>query len=216
MRGYVLCKLNTMPTGYTAGILDGTIKDFPQFAKLCMRAFGATIMMRDEPLDKPWEPRAPSDYHLKAIEKANAELDKIKASSDEYILAIVRADLLKRKEYHEKAIVQCQENHKRLDDILIKAEAFSPPTPEHEGIKEFMVKQLKETIAFDAKDDFHVESLEKINAKLRSLNARTERAELISKANKDLSYHTLEYEKELKRCEESNTWVEQMVSAVDA
>lgn len=97
-----------MPTGYTAGILDGTINDFPQFAKLWMRAFGATVMMRDEPLDKEWEPRTPSDYHLKAIEKANAELDKAKSYSDEDILAMVRADLLKSKEYHEKGIIDCQ------------------------------------------------------------------------------------------------------------
>jgi len=204
-----------MPTGYTAGILDGKIKDFPQFAKLCMRAFGATIHLRDESLDSEYEPRVPSDYHLKAIEKANAALEKAKSSSDEDILAIVRADLLKSKEYHEKKIIECQENHKRLDDILIQAEAFSPPTPEHEGIKGFMINQLKETIRFDAKDEYHVENLENINAKLNSLNARTERAEMIAQATKDLSYHTLKHEEELKRCEESNAWVEHFISAIE-
>lgn len=97
---------------------------------------------------------------------------------------------------------------------MIHAEAFTPPTSEHEGIKEFMVKQLKETISFNASDTYHVENLEKISLKLKSLSARTERAEIIAKANKDLAYHTLEHEKELKRCEESNKWVEQFIEAV--
>ena len=39
-----------MPTGYTAGILEGKIKTFPEFAKICMRAFGAAIHMRDNGL----------------------------------------------------------------------------------------------------------------------------------------------------------------------
>jgi len=203
-----------MPTGYTAGILDGTIKEFPDFAKLCMRAFGATVMMRDEPLYKEWVPRVPSDYHLKAIEKANSDLEKAKSSSDEDILATVRVDLLKSKYYHEKSIIDCSEKHKRLDNILIKAESFIPPTPEHEGIKEFMIKQLKDTISFDASDSYHVENLERIIYKLNSLSARNERAELISIANKKLSYHTLEYEKELQRCEESNKWVNEFISAI--
>ena len=204
-----------MPTGYTAGILDGTIKDFPQFAKLCMRAFGATVMMRDEPLSKEWEPRVPSDYHLKAIEKANNDLVKAKSLSDEDILALVRAELLKSKEYHEKGILECAENHKRLDDILIQAEAFTPPTEEHEGIKDFMIKQIKETISFDASDKYHVENLERINKKLQSISAIEERAELIAQANKDLEYHTREQERELKRCEDSNKWVEQLLNAVN-
>lgn len=52
-----------MPTGYTAGILDGEINTFEEFAKTCMRAFGATIHMRDEPLSKTYEPEKTSDYH---------------------------------------------------------------------------------------------------------------------------------------------------------
>lgn len=41
-----------MPTGYTAGILDNKITTFSEFALLCSRAFGATIHMREDDLDK--------------------------------------------------------------------------------------------------------------------------------------------------------------------
>jgi len=46
-----------MPTGYTQGILDGTTKDFKEFAKHCMKAFGACVHMRDDDMKKEYEER---------------------------------------------------------------------------------------------------------------------------------------------------------------
>ena len=45
-----------MPTGYTAGIIDGKTETFQEFAKQCMRNFGACIHMRDENMGKEYEP----------------------------------------------------------------------------------------------------------------------------------------------------------------
>ena len=70
-----------MPTGYTAGILDGTTKDFKQFAKHCSRAF--IVHLRDEPIDSEYKKREVSDYHIKEIEKAKAELKQADSLSDE-------------------------------------------------------------------------------------------------------------------------------------
>ena len=39
-----------MPTGYTSGVATGEIKDFKTYALQCARAFGACIMLRDEPM----------------------------------------------------------------------------------------------------------------------------------------------------------------------
>lgn len=46
-----------MPTGYTAGIIDGKIKDFKEFAKLCSRAF--IVHLRDEPINSEYKKREP-------------------------------------------------------------------------------------------------------------------------------------------------------------
>ena len=63
-----------MPTGYTAAIKDGI--DFKTYAMNCARAFGACVMLRDEPGGGDRIPDAfePSDYHLKAAEKTRGEL----------------------------------------------------------------------------------------------------------------------------------------------
>jgi hypothetical protein len=50
-----------MPTGYTEPILKGEIDNFKNFAKICMRNFGATMHMRDKSYDKEYEERNPSD-----------------------------------------------------------------------------------------------------------------------------------------------------------
>ena len=42
-----------MPTGYTADIQDGKITTLREYALSCARAFGALIMMRDDPHDAP-------------------------------------------------------------------------------------------------------------------------------------------------------------------
>lgn len=72
-----------MPTGYTADIKDGI--DFKTYAMNCARAFGACVMLRDEPGGGERIPDAfePSDlfvrYHLKAVEKARVELAALDA-----------------------------------------------------------------------------------------------------------------------------------------
>jgi hypothetical protein len=75
-----------MPTGYTAGIIDGEITTFEQFATQCSRAFGATIHMRDNPLDSPYEPRTPSQYYVNSLQSQREKLEETKTMTDEAIV----------------------------------------------------------------------------------------------------------------------------------
>lgn len=40
-----------MPTGYTADVQSGKVTDFAEYAMNCARAFGALVLMRDDPSD---------------------------------------------------------------------------------------------------------------------------------------------------------------------
>jgi hypothetical protein len=66
-----------MPTGYTAAIKDGI--SFQQFAMACARAFGALVMMRDEPSSAPIPDFQPSNFHVEHLELARAELARLQA-----------------------------------------------------------------------------------------------------------------------------------------
>jgi hypothetical protein len=203
-----------MPTGYTAGILDGKITTFPQFAKQCMRAFGATIHMRDDDMDVEYTPRTPSDYHTKEIEKAKQLLKDAEALPDETIVANKKAQLEESKKYHIESIEKAKIGAKSMNDILKDVRKWQPPTTEHNGLKDFMIDQIVKTIDFDCKTDYHDENLAKIELELLSLNATEIRKEMKAKAKKDFEYHTKEYNADVQRCEQSNQWVTDLIDSL--
>lgn len=203
-----------MPTGYTAGILDGKITTFPQFAKQCMRAFGATIHMRDDDMDADFQERTPSDYHANEIAKAKQSLNDAEVLSDEVIIANRTSELEESKQYHINSIEKAKIDTKNMNAILKEVNAWQPPTSEHTEIKGFMVDQIVKTIDFDCKTEYHDKGLKKVELELRTLNANGIRKEMIIKANKDLKYHTEEYNKEVERCEKSNKWVSELIHSL--
>ncbi|WP_428743197.1 hypothetical protein [Tenacibaculum sp.] len=203
-----------MPTGYTAGIIDGTTETFQDFAKQCMRAFGATIHMRDESMDKEYEPRIPSDYHTKALKTANEKLRQAETLTDSEIIENRKAHIVKNKAYYLKRIEETKKAKERLDLFLEKAKAFNPPTKDHEGIAKFMIEQIETTIDHDGSTKYYDDELAKIDAQLSDINADKIRTEMIADAKRDIEYHTKEHNAELKRCEDSNKWVNDLLSVL--
>lgn len=203
-----------MPTGYTAGILDGKITTFPQFAKQCMRAFGATIHMRDEDMEAEITPRTPRDYYSKEIEKAKQLLKVAETLSDDEIIANRKTKLETSKEYHLKAIVKAKVDTKNINDILKDVRKWQPPTSDHAGIKDFMIDQIEKTIDFDCKTKSHYEGLAKIELELLTFNASEIRKDMIAKAKKDFEYNTKNYNEDVERCDKSNQWVSDFVGSL--
>lgn len=203
-----------MPTGYTAGILNGEITTFPQFAKQCMRNFGAMIHLRDEPLNKEYEPRIPSDYYNNNINLAKANLEKYNILSDCEIIEMVKLELEESKTYHLTAIETNKHNLKILEDMLKEVNLFVPPTETHVNFKTFMASQLTCTIDFDCNGRYHIDELISIERKLSNLDAKNLRIELIEKTNNELIYVQKNYAEELKRCEDSNEWALQILGCL--
>lgn len=203
-----------MPTGYTAGIISGETKTFQDFAKQCMRAFGATIHMRDENMDKEYEPRTPSDYHTKELEKLKKRLEIVNTYSDDNLIELKKTELEKDLEYHNKRIHEIKESKLKLETFLESSVKYNAPTPEHQGIKDFMIDQIKKTIDFDCSTKYHDEKVFKISTQLSDLNANVIRFEMIKNIQKDIDYHVKEQNAEVKRCAEYNQWVEAFLSSL--
>jgi hypothetical protein len=203
-----------MPTGYTAGIIDGTTETFQDFAKQCMRAFGATIHMRDESMNKEYVPRTPSDYHIKALKTANEKLNQAEKLTDSEIIASRKKQIKESRTYHTERIKEIKKARVKLDEFLIKARDFKPPTKDHEGIAKFMIEQIVTTIDHDGDTKYHDDELSKIDSQLENINAADIRKDMIADANWDIEYHTKEHNAELKRCEDSNKWVTELLAAL--
>jgi len=204
-----------MPTGYTYGIIDGTTKTFQDFAKQCMRNFGACMHMRDEDSDKPYEPRTPSDYHTKELQSAKEKLEQAEKMTDGELIDMRKKELKESKKYYLEGIKKTKDARKKLDDFLLKAKAFEAPTEDHKGIKDFMIQQLEVTIDYDGSSKHQDESLSEVETELNNIDANDIRFTLMEEAHKDIAYHLKEHKEELKRCADSNKWIEDFVASLN-
>lgn len=202
-----------MPTGYTAGILDGTTKDFNEFAKLCSRAY--IVHLRDEPMNSEYKPREPGDYHLKMIDKTNDELKQAEILTDEEIIIQEKNRLLEIKKHHLESKEKDELNQVKMNQFLEKAKAYKPPTETHVGIANFMIEQLEKTIDFDCNSTYHIDELKTIDSKIENVNAPNIRSEMRIKATKDIAYNTKAHEEESKRCREHNKWYEDFINSLN-
>lgn len=190
-----------MPTGYTAGVRDGTVTDFSVFALQCARAFGALVLLRDESMDAPI-PKAfePCGYHADAERMARLECERLKGMSAEDISVEHRAAM-------DQAIVRSQErDHRdslvvdRYQTMLAKVRAWTPPTPEHDGLKKFMIEQLEKSIEWDGPmEPRYGEEIETDTEKWHTQRLR--------QATKDIGRHKVEYAREVERTNQRNAWV---------
>ena len=203
-----------MLTGYTAGILDGKITTFPQFAKLCMRSFGATIHMHDESLDKEYYPREVSTYHKEKIERIEKEIELLEKVSDKQLIKDGKKRLKEEKENILKQIKIEEKQREKLEKMLNKAKSFIPPTEAHRSFKDFMINQLKQTIDLDCDTKYLKKKLNKIELQEKSIHPIILRKDKIKNLNEDLQYYIQEYKKEWLRVEESNKWVTDLLTAL--
>jgi hypothetical protein len=135
-----------MPTGYTAPVEAGEITDFPTFALLCARAFGALVLLRDEPL-KPGtipqtlKPEAPFYAEkLAQLDAALAELDALTSEQVEQLAITSHADEMAR---HLEREVDRKRRLARNEAMKAEVEKWTPPTKDHSELWAFMLKQLR-------------------------------------------------------------------------
>jgi hypothetical protein len=188
-----------MATGYTHIIGEGV--SFRKFALTCARAFGATIDMRDDPLDAPIpDTFTPSNYHLEALEKAKAELTEVIALTDEQIAELAIADYNAEVKALADSRAERDALRAKYDAMLDQVKAWEVPTEEHQGLKDFMISQITESIEHDCNGSYfdrtatllsNVEWLEKRSTAIRW----------------SLKYHTESHAKEIASTTSRSKWV---------
>lgn len=197
-----------MPTGYTAGVADGTIKTFREFALTCARAFGACVMLKDEPLSSEIPEFEPCDYHSKELQKDERELAKILAASDEELRGIHDQEMQEKVRRAEKGLADNTEQLCRYSAMLQEAQRYLPPTPDHSALAQFMVSQLKESLSFDDSSDYWKREMQTIpfdewkQTKLTKLKSGIER-------------HKDEYKKDVERTNQRNKWVRDLKRSLE-
>ena len=195
-----------MPTGYTAGIEDGKITSGKEFLMLCARAFGICMDMRDEPLSVPVPQEFfPSHYHEREIEKTREDISKLLAMTPDEITAKINDEYEARK----KGCAKLEENRisiiYRYAEVLQEVIKWNPPTPEHQGLKDFAIKQINMCIG-----DFNPPTEYERTTDNPPENPEQWLADRLESEYKSLAYHEKQWEEELARTASRNEWLRQL------
>lgn len=189
-----------MPTGYTAKLYEGEEQTFPEFVLSCAHAFGALVTMRDQAVDSPIPDEfQPDSHHEKQIRIAKARLVTLGEMTPENAARHAKEDHDQAVIVRDKARAERDARRERYEAMLADVDKWQPPTEEHQGLKEFMADQLRESIKFDCGMDYWPE--------LPTLDGEEWMRQQVAKAERDVAYHTEEHQKEVERTEERNAWV---------
>lgn len=197
-----------MPTGYTAAITEKDIT-FKEYALSCARAFGALILMRDDPMDAPIPDSVePSDYSSRAIKEHFETLQKLEAMTpDEQIQygEKAKADAIKRAE--DALVKDLAENQKYLA-MRRKTEAWTPPTSQHVEMKKFMIEQI----------DISMNTLkyaEERLAEARGVDQMSLYRAAVASEKHMIQYHEKEHVEEIKRAQGRTDWIQALKKSLN-
>lgn len=193
-----------MPTGYTASVGDGKVTEFNEFAMNCAKGMGVAIMMRDEPAGEKLSIEKCLDLSSIEHHKKNlAEAKKRLKRTDEEILADF--DKMKKEKIKaaEEGAAREVETKRRYEAMLEKANAWTPPTKDHEGLKKFMVSQLTESIDFDCGGNYYERQLEDAKVLRPEVYLQSYR----DSVERDVEYHTKQLAETEQRNAERRAWI---------
>ena len=201
-----------MPTGYTAGVMDGTITEFKDYAFQCARAFGALVMQRDDPLTPNIPVLKVDDYYSAAVREAEEEVKQISSMTSKQI----ETEFLKSKardiKYHTKGIKDQEKTRERYLKMLEEAKKFVAPTDEHVSYRDFLISQLEESLNWDCRSNYHQEQLAKTK---RKKSAKSWHREGLAEAKYRLKYAKKSLKEEIERVKSRNDWLSQLKKAVE-
>ena len=192
-----------MATGYTMGVVDGSVSTFKDFATQCARAFGACVMQRDDPFSDVPKHREKTDHHAKELVRVKRLKKKLSA----------RTDIVWQKEAERRYVEERLEYNAHMEEHRIKIERiqtmmvhvanWTPPTSEHENAKTFMTDQLSETLKHEY-EPYPPKRLDSVEWKNHCLNS----------VNRDIDYHTTHDAEDIARCDESNKWIDDFLGSL--
>lgn len=201
-----------MPSGYTAILQEKPDISFADWAKQCARAFGACIMQRDDPMgDPPNVDEQPSRYHFERLEELRSKLAWLREVTDTEIDAKRTEEAAQSRTYALKQIEKTKAIEARYRRMLAMAKAWEPPTPDHAGVKKFMIEQITESIKFDCGTEYYDEQLQRLDVVVPIAEYR---AAEIADIEKDIAYHEKKWNEEVARTNERNEWKRQLIASL--
>lgn len=181
-------------------------QSFEQFTMNCARAFGALISMRDDASDAPIPDEiVPDKYYAESLKEAQDELMKLSAMSAGELREYGAQRKLASIASWENSVKDEQSDIDKCRAMLERVRAWTPPTADHEGLKNFMVQQISDSMKYadEPDDSYRIKALREAQQKTPeeyAHEAMADARERVTSREKDLL-------KEQQRCAERTQWI---------
>ena len=201
-----------MPSGLTCKIHNGEELTLRDFALRCVRQLGAGYYASQQGEKELPKDKAPilkvNDYHERKILEAEEELEKWEnlRNNLEEAQKLYDEQYAQNMQYNTAVNEERKEIEKRYNTVLEKVKAWDIPI-EYNSLKELMLEQLKKSIEWDCSPytpykEEKVPIEEWIEVRIRL-------------AERDLDYHTKEFQEEKRRIAEYNNYLKGLYEALD-
>jgi len=191
-----------MTTGYICIIeekLDVTLRDF---VLRCAHAFGPVAHQRDEGLDSPLRAPEMDPDVAKDLTRAEARLREAEGMTLAQAEVLAEAQFAAAKKWAQEIEWSRAATGSRYRAMLAKVEAWNPPTPDHQGLKDFMVEQIRGSMSDYVPPD-----------PLR-VSAEAWLAAAVESASEDVTRLRVRLAKEEKNVAFAKAWIEALVASV--
>lgn len=203
-----------MPTGYTSYIKDGEITSGKEFLKLCTRAFGIAIDLKDESLDVPTPNHfEPHPYYEKAYKDSLVSREKAYSMTLEEVKEDIISKYNDNKGRAAKILEEYKDEDKKYLKVREEVEKWIPPTPEHENLKKFCLEQIDMSLNTGLYEWYEKD----INKELDTSDDTVRKYidNLKDYADEKLKRAYKNWQEELRRVEEKNLWMKQFLDSLD-
>lgn len=200
-------------TGYTYELVEKN-QSFNQFVWSCARAFGALVMMRDDPSGAKIKLiQEPSKYYIESLEEAKEKLEqllklKTKKEKTDYALNVKQERL---KALHDSINNETRKKeNKIIADMIVKVKSWNPPILEHKSLKDFMLDQLTSSLNNNEDKSYYYEQIETIN----NMSLIEIYEQDLKNTLESVQYRQQSYEEEVKRTKERTAWLTALNNSV--
>jgi hypothetical protein len=199
-----------MSTSNTLAIYAGEEVSLEQYIINCSYSFGAMRGLAGSDIPQKFEP---STYHPRAIEKIEKELAEfLSKSKDEH--EADRQTSYEEDIYElEKTIADNDSAKSRYEAMIEKVKGWTPPTPDHDKLKEVAIKELEESIAFDCNNNWVATNLSQIKERYETTTTDRWIAEKVERFKRDIEYHEIAYKEEIRFTDERSKWVQALINS---
>lgn len=192
-----------MPTGYTIKIEDDENYTFREFLLKCATAFGACFHQRDSYRETPILNKVDLYYETQ-LNLAKEELKYWQNISDEELATVYNQHIDDNFKYNTETRNKQDQINKNYKNMLEQVEKWTPPSSEHENLKQFMKDQI--ILCYNPNYIPYIQEIMPSAIYYKQYN--------IKHMEDNIKYYSEEHEKECARVENNNQWIRQLIESL--